>query len=387
MDTKLGHRIILLAGLTLAVSLATARPTVADVITVSAGDLSLFAGHNVSLGEGASVTGIIAAGNDITLGEKSSVQGLYALDDIQVKKETTVRGRVLANDKADADQDLDFQGVSWTGKSVHLKKSASVLGDVTARDGKLEIDRDAGITGNLWGSKGIDIDKDSTVQGNATPGAGYGVSVGHNVTITGSTDPGLVEGDTFDLPDLPVTPSRDAYGSQNIKGNKEITTQLDAGAYRDVEYDDRTTLTLSAGVYDLKSFDIDKDSTVYVDTSGGDVVINAGTFEADEGVTFEITGQGDFIINTYDTNGVWLGDDCILEAQVNAYGGKFQAGQDVDFTGFITAGEDIKFDKRAKVQMSRTRQHAPEPGTLILLTIGAAFVTQRKRRSRKLARN
>lgn len=371
---------IILTGLTVLLLAITTGPQVAaDVITMDVSGFTLLAGKKVKLGKGTSVAGTIGAGKEISAKGDNALGSLYSEDGISLGKRTTVRGRVLANKKARAEEYLDYRGVSWTGKDVEFKRHAFIVGDVVASTGDIKIQREAFITGNVLGNRNISIKRDSVVYGDVSPGLGYSLSIEGDVTITGSTDPGAVLGDTFLLPEIGPAPARNPYGSENIDAGKKSTTILAPGAYRDVDFGDEVIVTLSAGIYDIRDFSMKNKVLVNVDTTAGDVVINVDTFRAGNDLQIKILGEGRFTVNAYSSKGVWIGKDSYVEARIHAYGGDVRAGDRTVFQGSIVSIDDIVFGKDSAIRLMQTTV-IPEPGAAIMLTVGGILAVWRKRR-------
>ena len=356
-----------------------AGPRVAATVIIDESSLVLLAGEGITLGRGTSLAGAIAAGQEISIGAEAVVESVYTEDKLEVGRGSVVRGRVLANKSADAGRELDFQGPSWTGESVHFGREAQVIGDVIAAAGTIAIDRDAWIVGDLLGNGSIRIDRDSAVYGDASPGMGYGVSTGHNVTITGSTAAGAVVADTFELPEIGPVPTRDPYGFENIRAHNNSSTVLDPGAYRKVDFGNHATVVLSAGVYDLKDFRIGNDGVLNVDTTAGDVVVNADGLRSGRDLKVNMIGDGRFSLNAYSPRGVWFGKDSYVEADVHVYGGGFRAGSGVRFQGSVAATADVTFGDNSAVLLAQMAGGVPEPGAAALLAAGAVLIAWRKR--------
>lgn len=345
--------------------------------TVELNKLTIYAGSGISIGNGTSIDGVIAAGTSVSAGSQVSLKDIYAQTTVWMGRNATVRGNVLANQSANADRYLNIVG-NWSGKSVWMGREARVTGNINARSNSINIDRDGIIVGNINGNGSIWLDRNNTISGNVSPGIGKTLSYGSGVSIGGSTDPGYVDVATFELPSIGDEPSHGSAGSQNIWEGNNSTLTLDAGAYKTVGFGRDATLNLSAGEYTMKSFWMDRGGQVNIDTSAGDVVLNVlGSFGTGRETNFTKTGTGQLYINVFDSN-MYFDRDVNLDALVKVYGGNFGAGNNLDFDGSIWATGSVTLGNDALL----TGQPVPEPTTLVLLGLGGSIIILRKRASK-----
>ncbi|MHC4983426.1 MAG: hypothetical protein ACYTF6_09705 [Planctomycetota bacterium] len=351
-----------------------------EVVTVEAPAAVFYAEGDVHIETDSCVVGKIAAGQSVFAGAGSSLQSIYAAGDVQLGRELTVRGRLLAGGSANAGSHLDFEGPSWTGRSVRLGSDAWVVGDVIGASEQITIDRNAQITGNVLGNSDVQIDRDSSIYGDVRPGVGYSLSTASNVTITGSTAPGTVSADSVSVPSLPAAPDAGSYGSQDIEEGSGVTS-LAPGAYGAVDLGRGATLNLSAGTYTLKSFWTDREATVNLDVTAGDVIINVHQgFSTGETVSFNTTGEGRLILNVFGGEGVSLGLSNTMAADIRVWDGNFTAGDSLELAGSVWAS-NITVGAGSNVSYGGL---VPEPAAAALIAVGGLLVIQSKRRRNTL---
>ncbi|MBN1943453.1 MAG: hypothetical protein JW849_09200 [Phycisphaerae bacterium] len=367
--------------LTISVLCALVSAASAAVITPDMSSLAIYAGKDLWLGSGSVVNADIAAVGSITTGSGTQLKGLYTENLIWLSKDNKVNGRVLANLAAEASKNLEFTGPSWTGKSVYMDSGANVTGDIIAGAGNLELNTKAVITGNLNGNDDIWIGNYGQVSGDASPGLQGKLSTGKKVTIGGSTDPSYAAYDTVSLDSMGPAPDVHSYGSQNIYGGNKAVMDLSAGDYKDVDmWGTKTQLNLSSGTYTLRDFWVGNQGTVNVDATAGDVVLNVHkSFSVGNDVTFNVLGEGQFAVNVFEDN-VNLGNNVDLAAQIRAWGGDVNTGDDLAFLGTIQAAGGVSIGSRGAVTYSK---QTPEPTTAMLLALGAVTILWEERRKHR----
>ena len=370
--------------LVMAVVAMSATHVPADTIAPDIESFTLYAKHNVTIGGRSVVRGRLGAGNDVSAGANVRLDDILVDDDIWLGTSAVVRGMVLANDKAEADSQLDFQGSGWAGKSVCLGQDASVTGRLAANTDGIAVSSRAQVVGDITSNHNVYIAGDSAVHGGVSPGLGKHLIVGDNVTITGTVVSGHSPFDVFDAPGVPKKPHKDSCGKLNVSQGNNATTTLAPGAYKDVNmWGAETTLNLEAGTYTMHEFWIASGGTVNVDTTDGDVILNAHKdFDTGSDVTFNVTGPGSLEINLFD-NDVWLGHDTTIEADIRVWDGKFGAGDNFSLVGTVWADKDIDLGSGSTVASSSA---VPEPSSLLLLTCGAALAVRRKRHAARRRR-
>ncbi|MCD4831568.1 MAG: hypothetical protein K8R02_07170 [Anaerohalosphaeraceae bacterium] len=258
----------------------------------------------------------------------------------------------------------------WAGGSLDVGRRVTMNGSV-ASSGTIGFGSSVSLTGDMYGGGDIWLGKGSYINGNVTPNVGANLSVGSNVTITGSTDQAELNFDSFSVPWQSQMQNINV-GTQNISGYKNSVTNLLAGEYHNFDFDKNTTLNLSAGDYSMNNFWMNKNSVVNLDTSSGDITFNVlGGFSTANNVRFLASGQGNVYVNIYE-NDVWLGDDSEMRAVLNVYGGDFGVGKNAELAGsFYTTnnlwlGNNSNYDYIAEA--------IPEPATLAFMIAGITAI-------------
>jgi len=268
-------------------------------------------------------------------------------------------------------------------KKVLCGIAATVTGNIQARD-DVDLTKNAFVTGSVLADDDIYLGDGTTVYGDASPGTGGQLSLGANVTITGSTDPLDKTFADFSIAGVPSKPSKPKAGKNNVYGSAESVTSLDPGKYKNVSFDRDSVLNLAAGEYTFKSFWMDKRGVVNVDTSSGDVTINIRSgFDTGEYVQFNPNGAGKVIINVWGNDGAYLGKSNIMKANVFVWDGVFGAERDLVFYGTILAKNDITIAEGGVLYYSQGeggyQPAVPEPATAIIILAGAGILLRRRR--------
>lgn len=349
----------------------------AGVITPDMSSLAIYSGKSIWLGSGSSVDADIAAGGEITTGAKAQMKGLYTEGYIWLSKDNKVNGRVLANLSAEASTNLEFTGSSWTGKSAYMGTGAKVSGDIIAGAGDINLDKNAVISGNLNGNANIWIGNYGQVSGDASPGLKGSLSKGKKVSIGGSTSPSYADYDTVALDSMGPAPVIHDYGTKDVHGGNKAVVDLSAGEYKDLNvWGTGAKLNLSSGTYTLRDFWLGNQSVVNVDTTKGDVVLDIHkNFGVGNDVKFNVIGDGGLTLNVFDD--VNLGKNVDLAAQLRAWEGNVNAGDNLAFLGTIQAAGGVSIGPGGVVNYYN---HTPEPATLTLLGLGGGALLWRRRR-------
>jgi len=350
----------------------------ADVIQIDTTQQALLAGRDIWLDSGTTVMGGVASGRSFSTGSSVTLQSAYAGRSLWLGSDATVRGTVLANGSAEASNLLDFSGPSWTGASVWFGRDAAVTGDVLA-SGTVGLDSRAQVVGDVRSNSTMWIAGSSTVDGNVSTGPNKNLSTGGNVTITGEVTHQALAVDTLATISLGQAATHGQQGNANVSRGRNSTTSLDAGAYKDINIDDGSVLNLSAGTYTLRRFWLDNDSVVNVDTSAGDVIIDAlDRFDLGNRVQVMTTGPGKLVINVWHDD-VWFGDDVQMPGEVRVWEGDFGAGQNLSFMGSIWARDSIGLGANSSILYANWSSPVPEPATSALLVLGGALLAARRR--------
>ncbi len=368
-------------------SLLLAAPALGGILAPEPESLVLHAGGRLYLGKNAAILGDVGAHESVSIDKNASVQSVYSGGALWIGKDSSVTGRVHAAGASSVDQNLNFTGGTWSADSVYFGCNASIQGDVLSASGSLDIDRNANVQGSLLGNGDLWIGRDSTVQGDASPGVGRSLRVDRGVTIEGSTAPEPVLVDTLHLTEVPSGGAH-SNGSQSLWLGNNSAEALLPGAYRDLGVGNQAQITLSAGVYDLHDLWIGNEGTVTVDTTGGDVTVNANSWGTGNNFDLHVVGDGEFVINTYSSQGVWIGNGSSLEATINTYNGNLRVGHNVRLQGRMTATGDISLGDYSEVILAASEggsggggggsSDVPEPALALLLASGAVLLARRR---------
>ena len=282
----------------------------------------------------------------------------------------------------------------YSGKSLSLGKSASITGSVAGVNsvslstsagagdiysgGTVYLGNSSNATANIWANGKVSLDGKSRVEGNVTTQGKYWkdkkATVAGQVTLGGDAE-------LLVLPSMDTAPGSGTLGATSIWEGHNSTTDLASGSYNTVGFGHNATLNLSAGTYTMKSFWMDKEGSVNVDTSLGDVILNVHRgFSVGRDVTFNTLGDGDLFVNVFDKD-VWLDNNAKMDATVRVFKGKFATGKDVALTGTFHASDNISLGQGSQVTYGGAGGSAvPEPATIALLACGGAMCILRKYR-------
>jgi len=362
-----------------------ALPASAETVDIDA--LLLFSKtKTIHIAKASFLEGAIAAKDNITLAKETHSTDVYSEKNITYGKNVVARGRVLANKTISIGKNFDYQGQAVTGKDVSVGRDASVQGDIEARR-DIDVGRRGVYSGSLLADRDIEIGNRVTVFGDASPGLKGDLTLGQDVTITGSTLPSAKTFGSFELPTMPPKPSKPKFGKDDLYRPAESTTTLDPGAYRDISIERDSVLNLRSGTYTFKSFWMDKRGTVNIDTSDGDVVINVHNgFETGAYIRFNPTGQGRVVVNVFGGNGVYLGKGNMMQANLYVWNSHFATGRELDFSGTIWAHKHISIGDTSTLTYASgyAGYPIPEPLTASLLLAGTGLMLRRRRRPSSL---
>jgi hypothetical protein len=245
----------------------------------------------------------------------------------------------------------------WTSLAVYSDSNVSVgwhgsVGGSMAAGGLMAIGDQATVQGDLY--------------------AGGAITTGWKSTFGAAYDH-LGSGPFKDI-GVPVF-NADASGGDAVQAASKETLSLAPGTYGDVSTAWRGHLQLVAGTYIFDSLTLGDESTIALDTSGGDVLIfvagdanlawkTAIAREGDGGALLSVGGAF-----TGGTEGVW--DTSLLA------GGPAVVGWNSRVTGQLFAGGDVLLDTQAVVEgVSQTS--VPEPVAAVCLLLGATLLIRRR---------
>jgi hypothetical protein len=254
----------------------------------------------------------------------------------------------------------------WAGGTIGFGNNVSVDGPI-ASGGSISAGNNM-ILNSIYTEGGVWTGNNSIINGNIL--ANGQVQIGNNVLIGGS----VTSFGDFTLPVLNLL-EQTAIGTNDIYGEKNSTTTVSTGSYRDLSFDKDATLNLSAGQYSLRNFWVNKSGTVNVDTSAGDVVLNvSGSFGTSKDVSFVNSGSGNFYINVFGHD-VRLDDSVKLSAVLKVYGGSIDADNSVQLAGQFYATGDIWLGNNSNLSYISTTSAVPipEPASLVIFAIMGFF--------------
>ena len=254
----------------------------------------------------------------------------------------------------------------WAGGTISLGREVSVNG--TAASGRDFSALSGTNLTSIYTEKNVWIDRNSTVSGDIIANGKIQVS---GVKVGGSIE----EFSDFVLPKLDIL-EKTAFGTKDIYGKNNSTTTLLAGDYKSLSFSKDTTLNLSSGEYNIQSFWMDKESTVNVDTSAGNVVLNiAGSFSTSQNVSFTNTGSGSLQINIFGRD-FWLGSGSSLSAVLKVVGGNIGIDNSANLSGQMYATGNINMGNGSQFEYTPATA-IPEPSTLAFLAVAGLFYRKR----------
>lgn len=257
----------------------------------------------------------------------------------------------------------------WAGGTIDLGSGVSVSG-IAASGGDFSASSGVNLT-SVYTERNVWIDKNSAVSGNII--ANGKIQTGSNVKIGGTVS----AFSDFVLPELSIL-EKTTFGTKDVYGKNKSTTTLSAGDYKSLSFSKNTTLNLSSGKYNIQSFWMDRDSTVKVDTSAGNVVLNiAGGFSTSKNVSFANAGSGSLQINIFGKD-FWLGSGSSLSAVLKVFGGNIGTDSSAKLTGQLSATGNIYLGSSSQFTYTSVDAGAiPEPSTLAFLAVAGLFYRKR----------
>ena len=367
----------------------------AATISYTPDEYLVFAGNNLELGGHSQIWGRAGAGADALIYgsaiivDDATSGDLLADDDVAIQDDAWITGRVLA-DNADFNDDPVLNGLL-------IGDYATVVGRVDAggdtNKGSIQVGNYAD-SGSVYApgtadiltyaevrdninAKYVNLGANSHTYGNINYGVGYTADptavVDGTVTKGGVTSP---DDYTFSLRSEPAFETGGTV-DQNITSDQS----LDPGIYRDLTIQAGVTLSLSAGTYDFQNITMANAAEISADTSGGDVVIRAFSDLTTTGNNILYrNGQGEVLVQIGDE--ITIGANSTIDAHLLAYSYDVNGetsivtiGNDCSIYGRVYSEDDVVIGERVVI---------PEPGTLMLLGLGAAcmLLGQRRRHGR-----
>jgi cytoskeletal protein CcmA (bactofilin family) len=323
---------------------------------------------DVTLGLGAVFTGSIHSGDDVKIGADSAVSGnIYGADKITLGKRSTsgqLHGRDVTIDGGST------VGSLFASHNAKLEGSAVVNGSVNASN-DAELKKDSRVNGDVTYGHKIKKDSSAVVTGTIAEGTPVGPT-DPNTTLTAPRD---WQASRLDVPTF-------VSGDSDVSIAKNSDSTLTAGNYRKLSVGRGATLTLTAGTYNFANISLDSSVRITADTSSGDVIINsAEDFKMGKEGVIARFGSGNVIISSADD--LSIGKNANVVAQFRAYD-DLSVDSYGTISGTLYAHEDISLGGGVMVMNARA-EVTPEPGTLVLLTVGGMVIASRRRRRKSLA--
>ncbi len=268
-----------------------------------------------------------------------------------------------AGDDLDLEEDASALCSVYGAGKVQVKKNATVTGDVVARTKEASIEEAANIGGSVASDSKIDLKKDALVGGDVTSGDDVklegGSRVAGDVTAAGKVDlkSGATVGGTIlehaNVPALPsitaVTVNLSADGT-NVTVKKNETTTLPAGTYGRLKVEEYGTLRLGAGTYGFNSIDAHKNATIQINLAGGAVTMDVEKqIDLKEGVVMTVAAgdAGDVLLRIAGSN-VKLGKGGRFLGTFVAPDAHIDVGEGATVTGALH-GRKVQLKKGASI--------------------------------------
>ncbi len=231
---------------------------------------------------------------------------------------------------------------------IYLDHYGFVQGDLHS-NGYIKYDngRPSTHTGSATAVGNITVNRDNTITGPGDLTAGGNVVVDEEATVEGViTSGGIVF--PVEVPSL----SYSCPGTISVIAGKDKTKNVAPGDYNVLRADKNAQLNLSAGVYSVKTLQLDDRSRLRVNVAGGDVTINVcGVINFIKNADIIIVG-GDsrsLALNYSGTQKVVLGNDGGYQGSVVAPNALVELGSNAGFLGSICA-KSIAINKDARVR-------------------------------------
>jgi predicted acyltransferase (DUF342 family) len=327
-------------------------------------------------------TGRITSADNVTLGVETMLTGqIHAAHDVKIGDDSTVNGGVYASHKLTLGKRASAGALH--GKDVTLSYDASSGSVFASRNAK--IDKGGTVSGSVNAGDDAELKKDSSVSGDVT--YGHKLHKDKAASVSGTTAKGAAAAPT--APDTTLTAPRDfatslrlaptfASGGSDVKIKANRTASLSAGTYKKLTVEEGAKLTLTAGTYNFSDVLLGKSVRLTADTSAGAIVINsADDFKIDEGGIVVRFGAGEIIVSSGDD--MDFGKDVSVVGDYRAYD-DFSADNNFAIAGRAYARENLTLGGGATIFTGDSASVTPEPGTLILLAVGAVGVVSRRRR-------
>ncbi len=385
-------------------------------------EYKVFAGSDLTIGADSQIWGRAGAGLDALVYASAMIiydgtaGDLLVNDDVDIRYNVRITGRVMAFNTNVSDATIDgiltadapapfpqLEYVSIGGRidswgEVDIGVASTVGGSIFQKGS----DRDVYLRENVTVAGVMHINNTQTgggkpwfnVHSTATvSGPGGSIYEGEwkitklDGTFTsgvGPPPPSATEPDTyaFSLRDESEAAFDETGVTDVLYGDGE-TVVVSPGTYRDLDDDgtggEGATLRLSAGTYYFRDISLASTANIIADTSAGDVIIIAFSDLTTLGSNIlSRVGQGNVVIRVGDD--LTIGANSTIDADLLAYSydvygetSILTIGNDTWVLGMVYSEDDVVIGDRVVI---------PEPGTLMLLGVGAVCMLLKRRRRR-----
>ncbi len=367
---------------------AIISPGITDYKIFAEGDLTV----GVTSGVGSYIEGMVGAGGDVTIGDNVTIAdsdgftgSVFADDDVTIGDGAYITGRVLADD---ADKDStgivigDYVTIAGrvdagsTGGSAAniVVGNYSKTGDIYAKD--LDTLLPYAEVSNNINADDVNLGANSHVYGDVTYKKTYTADA--TAVVDGSVTKGTpIAPDSYTY--TPRTAPTFAAGGGDV--DQTADGYLAPGTYQDLTVRTGITLTVSDGTYNFRNMTLESgaDISIQSGSSPSNVILQAfqDLLTAGSNVLGRV-GQGQLVVNV--GNLLTIGSGSTIAAHLLAYSDTIPSIVTINSNSTIlgkvySAGDVIIGDDVI----------VPEPGTLVLLGLGAASLLARRRRRRNRA--
>ena len=226
---------------------------------------------------------LVAKGN-----YSSEGYAFYKGHGVRVHKDSTITGDLVgAISKVKIDKVSNVNGKVRAGGKIDLKKNVVIQNGVISGD-DVKLDKDVSVTGDVFAAGDVDLKKDASVNGDVCADGDVDLEQGASVSGSVVCQPGVLTIVPADL----LSPATLAAGGQDIEVAKNGSLSLSPGSYGELRLKQKATLTLVAGQYAFEKVNVDKDSTINLNLTDGQIVVDiAGDLKFQKKVTTTITSQ------------------------------------------------------------------------------------------------